>query len=67
VCLDLVAVAAAVFLLHHAAGCGQAGDDAAGAAFGDARAGMFGEQMVSVGLFGQGKERTAKLLTPVTL
>jgi len=28
---------------------------------------MFGEQMVSVGLFGQGKERTAKLLTPVTL
>jgi hypothetical protein len=28
VCLDLVAVAAAVFLLHHIAGCGQVGDDA---------------------------------------
>jgi hypothetical protein len=39
VCLDLVAVAAAVFLLHHVAGCGQVGDDAVGAALGDAQAG----------------------------
>jgi hypothetical protein len=39
VCLDLVTVAAAIFLLHHVAGCGQAGDDAVGAALGDARAG----------------------------
>ncbi len=37
--LDLVAVAAAVFLLHHVAGCGQVGDDAGGAALGDAQAG----------------------------
>ena len=37
--LDLVAVAAAVFLLRRAAGCGQAGDDAVGAAPGAARAG----------------------------
>jgi hypothetical protein len=37
--LDLVAVAAAVFLLDHVAGSGQAGDDAAGAALGDALAG----------------------------
>src|SRR5947208_7922466 len=37
--LDLVAVAAAVFLLDHVAGSGQAGDDAAGAALGDAQAG----------------------------
>ncbi len=29
VCLDLVTVAAAVFLLHHVTGCGQVGDDAA--------------------------------------
>ena len=38
-CLDLVAVAAAVFLLRHVADCGQVGDDAVGAALGDARAG----------------------------
>ena len=37
--LDLVAVAAAVFLLHHVAGFGQVGDDAAGAALGDVHAG----------------------------
>ena len=37
--LDLVAVAAAVFLLRHVAGCGQVGDDAVGAAPGAARAG----------------------------
>jgi hypothetical protein len=37
--LDLVAVAAAVFLLDHVAGCGQAGDDAVGAALGDVQAG----------------------------
>ncbi len=37
--LDLVTVAAAVFLLRHAAGCGQVGDDAVGAALGAARAG----------------------------
>jgi hypothetical protein len=37
--LDLVAVAAAVFLLDHVAGSGLAGDDAAGAALGDAQAG----------------------------
>ena len=37
--LDLAAVAAAVFLLRHAAGCGQVGDDAVGAALGAARAG----------------------------
>jgi hypothetical protein len=37
--LDLVAVAAAVFLLHHVAGFGQAGDDAVGAALGDVQAG----------------------------
>ncbi len=39
VCLDLVTVAAAVFLLHHVTGCGQVGDDAAGTASGDAQAG----------------------------
>jgi hypothetical protein len=32
--LDLVAVAVAVFLLDDLAGCGRAGDDAVGAAFG---------------------------------
>jgi hypothetical protein len=37
--LDLVAVAAAVFVLEDVAGCGQVGDDAVGAAFGDAQAG----------------------------
>jgi len=37
--LDLVAVAAAVFLLRRVAGCGQVGDDAVGAALGAARAG----------------------------
>jgi hypothetical protein len=36
---DLVAVAAAVFLLDDAAGLGQVGADAVGAAFGDAQAG----------------------------
>jgi hypothetical protein len=36
--LDLVAVAAAIFLLDHVAGCGQVGDDAAGAALGDVQA-----------------------------
>jgi len=35
--LNLVAVAAAVFLLDHVAGLGQVGDDAAGAALGDAQ------------------------------
>jgi hypothetical protein len=34
--LDLVAAAAAVFLLDDLAGLGQLGDDAAGAALGDA-------------------------------
>ena len=38
-CLDLVAVAAAVLLLRHVADCGQVGDDAVGAALGDAQAG----------------------------
>jgi hypothetical protein len=38
--LDLVAVAAAVLLLDHVAGCGQAGNDAVGAALGAARAGL---------------------------
>jgi hypothetical protein len=37
--LDLVAVAAAVFPLHHVAGRGQVGDDAVGAALGNAHAG----------------------------
>jgi hypothetical protein len=37
--LDLVTVAAAVFLLDHVTGFGQVGDDAVGAAFGDAQAG----------------------------
>jgi hypothetical protein len=37
--LDLVAVAAAVFPLRQAAGCGRVGDDAVGAAPGAARAG----------------------------
>src|SRR5712692_8573644 len=37
--LDLVAVAAAVFLLDHVVGLGQVGDDAVGAALGDAHAG----------------------------
>ena len=37
--LDLVAVAAAVFLLDDVSGCGQVGDDAEGAALGDAYAG----------------------------
>ena len=36
--LDLVAVAAAVFLLHHVAGLGEVGDDAVGGALGDAQA-----------------------------
>src|SRR6266581_1879665 len=35
--LDLVAVAAAVFLLDYVTGPGQVGDDAVGAAFGDAQ------------------------------
>ena len=35
--LDLVAVAAAVFVLDHVAGCRQVGDDAVGAALGDVR------------------------------
>ena len=35
--LDLVAVAAAVFLLHHVPGCGEIGDEAVGAAFSDVR------------------------------
>jgi hypothetical protein len=37
--LDLVAVAAAVFLLYHVPGCGEIGDQAVGAALGDAQAG----------------------------
>jgi hypothetical protein len=37
--LDLVAVAAAVFLRDHVAGLGQVGDDAVGAALGDAQPG----------------------------
>jgi len=37
--LDLVAVAAAVFVLDDVPGCGQVGDDAVGAALGAARAG----------------------------
>ena len=37
--LDLVAVAAAVFLLRHVAGCGQVGDDAVSAVLGATRAG----------------------------
>jgi hypothetical protein len=37
--LDLAAVAAAVLLLDHVAGSGQAGDAAVGAALGDAQAG----------------------------
>ena len=37
--LDLVAVAAAVLRPDHVAGLGEAGDDAVGAACGDARAG----------------------------
>jgi len=36
--LDLVAVAAAVFLLHHVAGLGEVGDDAVGGALGDVQA-----------------------------
>jgi hypothetical protein len=36
--LDLVAVAAAFLLLDHVAGLGQVGDDAVGAALGDAQA-----------------------------
>ena len=35
--LDLVAVAASVFVLDHIPGCGQVGDDAVGAAVGDAQ------------------------------
>jgi hypothetical protein len=37
--LDLVSVAAAVFVLDHVAGCGQVGEDAVGAALGDVQAG----------------------------
>ena len=37
--LDLVAVAAAVFLLDHITGLGEVSDDAVGAALGDAQAG----------------------------
>jgi hypothetical protein len=36
--LDLAAVAAAVFVLDHVAGCGQVGDDAVRAALGDVQA-----------------------------
>ena len=36
--LDLIAVAAAVFVLHHVASFGEIGDDAVGAALGDAQA-----------------------------
>ena len=43
-CLDLVAVAAAVFVLHDVAGLDRAGDGAAGAAVGDACAGLDVEQ-----------------------
>src|SRR6185437_17062376 len=39
VCLDVVAVAAAVLLLDHVTGLDQVGDDAEGAAFGDVQAG----------------------------
>ena len=39
VCLDLMAVAAAGFPLHQVAALGRVGDDAVGAAFGDAQAG----------------------------
>jgi hypothetical protein len=39
VCLDLAAIAAAVLLLDDVPGCGQVGDDAAGASVGDAYAG----------------------------
>jgi hypothetical protein len=39
VSLDLIAVTAAVFLLHHIASVGEIGDDAVGAALGDAQAG----------------------------
>src|SRR5207247_1746468 len=39
VCLDVVAVAAAVLLLDHVAGLDQVRDDAEGAAFGDIQAG----------------------------
>jgi hypothetical protein len=38
-CLDLVAVATAVFLLDDVARRGQVGDDAVGAALGDSQAG----------------------------
>jgi hypothetical protein len=34
--LDSVAIATAVFVLHDVAGCGQLGDNAKGAALGDA-------------------------------
>ena len=37
--LDLVAVAAAVFVLGHVAGIGQVGDDGVGVAFGDVQGG----------------------------
>jgi hypothetical protein len=42
--LDLVEVAAAVFLFDDVAGCGQVGDDDVGAAFGDAEAGRAAAQ-----------------------
>jgi hypothetical protein len=41
VSLDLVAVAAAVFLLHHIAGLSEVADDAVGGALGDVQAGSY--------------------------
>ena len=60
--LDLVAVAAAVFVLDDVPGCGQVGDDAVGAAVGDVQAGadvarpgarVVGEAQQDPGVVGQ--------------
>jgi hypothetical protein len=62
VSLDLVAVAAAVLVLQHVAGFGEVGDDAVGAAFGDAqtrrdvaqsRARVMGDAQQDPGVVGQ--------------
>lgn len=60
--LDLIAVAAAVFVLHHVASFGEIGDDAMGAALGDTQAvrdvtqpdpGITGDTQQHTGVIGQ--------------
>src|SRR6266568_1038630 len=76
VSLDLVAVAAAVLLRDHVAGRGEVGDDAVGAALGDAQAGrdvtqsrarVVGDVQQNPGVVGQeAPVRHASKCTPVS-